>query len=679
MDRLSRRCGCRGFTACSTALVEIPLASRSRSKEAFNYLNNHTHAPERVGLAGNDVSEPEDYVPPLVHEFNGKSTSPFTIRYSIPTDFAEVVAKRKDTPTLTGDFNPIFQGTYSSRIELKQTTRELEQKLLNAEKLGALSNWLGKPTDDQMLWRAWEPVLFNQTHDLASGVMADHVYKDTVQSYAFSGRLADEMTTSRFATVTSRIDTRGEGTPVVIFNPLGATRRNDAVEVDLGFRESENANSIVVKDPQGNEVPNQITYAERYGDGTLRRVKVAFNVTDVPGLGYATYRITGHAATTPDKEIAPSSSDVNSIENVYYKVTFNTKSGEILSIIDQAKGGKELLSGPANVVAREDDKGDLWELYHTLDGTSYKPATIKFPVPNSSIALLSSGSSDKPGTIIQGPVFSEFKVSHPLGSGTFSTRVRLNKGSRRLDIETELVNNEKQVRYQVLFPTAIQNGHNVQEIPFGSVERPVGVEYPAQNWVDYGSDQEGISLINHGMPGNVVSDNGTMMLSLLRSQSLGDYNEGHTSASGYELDTPRTFHYALFSHSGDWRTSGVYHEAQEFNCPLLVVKAEKHPGDLPNKWGVVDIDQPNVVLTAMKPGADKTTIIRVYEASGKASSHVRIKLNARVLSANEANLMEDTGAKLSVEHDAVFIDLHPFEIKTLKLRLAPRPGSRDGH
>ena len=40
------------------------------------------------------------------------------------------------------------------------------------------------------LWRAWEPGLFNQTHDIASGVMTDHVYEDTLSSYRFSQRLA---------------------------------------------------------------------------------------------------------------------------------------------------------------------------------------------------------------------------------------------------------------------------------------------------------------------------------------------------------------------------------------------------------------------------------------------------------------------------------------------------------
>src|SRR5207237_4338728 len=139
----------------------------------------------------------------------------------------------------------IVQGTYSSRIELKQATREIEQLLLTAEKLGALANLFGPASrgkagfnsaSDRMLWRAWEPVLFNQTHDLASGVMTDHVYEDTVGSYAFSTRLAEEIIASQWEKIVSRIDTSGEGIPVNVFNPLGWPR-TDIAEVELGFAE----------------------------------------------------------------------------------------------------------------------------------------------------------------------------------------------------------------------------------------------------------------------------------------------------------------------------------------------------------------------------------------------------------------------------------------------------------
>ena len=71
--------------------------------------------------------------------------------------------------------------------------REIESLLLSAEKLHVISNWLGGESDRGGLARAWEPLLFNQTHDLTSGVMVDDVYEDTVRGYSFSRGLSEEI------------------------------------------------------------------------------------------------------------------------------------------------------------------------------------------------------------------------------------------------------------------------------------------------------------------------------------------------------------------------------------------------------------------------------------------------------------------------------------------------------
>ena len=107
----------------------------------------------------------------------------------------------------------------------------------------------------------------------------------------------------------------------------------------------------------------------------------------------------------------------------------------------------------------------------------------------------------------------------------------------------------------------------------------------------------------------------------------------------------------------------------EFNNPLLVRKATAHRGKLPPRWGLLDISHPNVVLSALKPGKGGTTIIRVYEADGKATKDVAIKLHAPILAAREANLMEDPGTKLKVADNSFHFDLHPFEIKTCEVKL----------
>ncbi|PYI81683.1 MAG: hypothetical protein DME26_19475, partial [Verrucomicrobia bacterium] len=326
-------------------------------QQRFNSLIPHARGAERVGLAGVDVSEPEDYVPPLIAAFNQQDNAPFAIRYSVPSEFAAVVARRANLPVLTNDFNPIFQGTYSSRIELKQTTRELEQLLPTAEKLTALANCLRsqfkiqnpKSEIDQGLWLAWEPVLFNQTHDLASGVMTDHVYEDTVRSYDFSKRLAEEMIATSWSGIATRIDTRGEGIPVIVLNPL-SWPRSDVAEVEVGLAERD-VQDVSLVDPLGQTTPVQVMHSERYSGGALKRAKVVFVARDVPALGYAVYRVIPRTATTGT---SPSGSGEgrDSIENEHYRVTFNLATGEMTSLLDKSLQW-EILAGPGNVVARQ--------------------------------------------------------------------------------------------------------------------------------------------------------------------------------------------------------------------------------------------------------------------------------------------------------------------------------------
>ena len=180
-------------------------------KGRFDGLAPFSRGRGRVGLAGADVSEPEEHVPALVEQFNGQPNAPFELRLAVPADFEALVARRSDRPIVRGDLNPIFQGVYSSRIELKQRTRELERLLTTDEKLGVLLGWLGTPADEEILWEAWEPMLFNQAHDLMSGVMTDHVYEDTIRGYDFSQRIANDEAQARLRRASAAIDTQGDG------------------------------------------------------------------------------------------------------------------------------------------------------------------------------------------------------------------------------------------------------------------------------------------------------------------------------------------------------------------------------------------------------------------------------------------------------------------------------------
>ena len=644
---------------------------RKYFEKQFSALNPYVRASERVGLAGVDVSEPEDHVPPLIAEFNRQPDVPFLIRPAVPAHYEAVVARRVNQPVITGDLSPIFQGTYSSRIELKQTTRELEQRLLTAEKLSALAGWLGTPPDVAMLWRAWEPVMFNQTHDLASGVMTDVVYEDTVRSFGFSKRLTDEVIEERWEHIAARIDTRGEGIPVVVFNPL-AWPRTDVAGVDLGFGEG-GVQGVGLVDDAGTAVPVQLQQVERYGDGALKRTWITFVAHEVPSLGYAVYHVQPQRTAGATPQEATEGKPQDFIENEHYRVTFNLETGAITSLLDKAARW-ETLAGPANVIAREQDKGDLWELYRGLDGGSDIAMTNLQAVPRPGAARFSTEEAATNGMVRVGPVFSEFSVSHPLANGSFGTRVRLYRGLSRLEIQSELVNHEKYVRYQALFPTTIRNGRYFVEIPFGTIERPPGIEFPAQHWVDYTDGHRGVALLNFGLPGNLVTD-GTLLLSLLRAHNLGaygyggGYEPGMSAETGFQLGQPRSFRYAIVPHSGDWREAKLYRAGLEFNQPLVVRKADLHAGTLPKRWALLELSAPNVVLSAFNPARGGGTALRVYEAEGKATPEVRMRLSASLEAAHEANLLEEEGRAVELTENTLAFELRPFEIKTFKLQL----------
>lgn len=665
-------------------------------QQQYDSLAPFSQGTERVGLAGADVCAPEEHVPDLVAQFNLQSDMPFELRLATPTEYEAVVERRPvDKPVIRGELNPIFQGAYSSRIVLKQRMRQLEGLLTLAEKLAVLLNWADiRPSVHPLtIWQAWEPMLFNQAHDLMSGVMTDAVYEDTLRSYDFSQRLANEAVQGMLQDLIDHIDTFGDGIPVVVFNPLGWSR-TDVAEVEVGFATlAVDFNSQVeftpqnleLVDPSGKSVPLQILEAENYRDGTLLRARLAFIARDIPAMGCCVYHL--RSRRNEGSSAPPEPTVDNLLKNEYYRLEVDPASGAIIRLIVK-DGDWSALQGPGNVVAMEEDRGDLWEPYRALDGGSRIAMQERHlpPQPTDTPTWLPRFSTEQatvninvPGETCRGAVLSEISVTHPFSErGRFQTRVRLYTGLRRIEFRTKILNQDQFVRYRVFFPTAISQGRITHEIPFGAIERSDGIEYPAQNWMDTSNDTHGVTLLNRGLPGNNVAD-GTLALSLLRSTCIvaygffGGYEPGMSSDTGFELGKELTFDYALLPHSGGWQEAGLVQAGLEFNQPLIACTATVHRGRLPARWGFMEIAPVNLILSALKLSEDgRGAVLRLYESTGKAVGNGQIRFTASLRSAEEVNLIEDHLGALVVEEDGHIVRLafRPFEIKTIKLEFA---------
>jgi alpha-mannosidase len=326
------------------------------ARGTWDALGGNSHQSDRVAMAGADVIEPEETLPAMVQEFNRRDDAPFRLRFGVPTDFESIAAKRADRSVVTGELNPVFQGVYSNRIELKQWMRELERTLTTAEKLNALAAWLGAPASTENLTRAWEPVLFNQAHDLASGTMVDKVYLDTIRGYQFSKSLGDEIVETELDALSSRINTRigpAGAVPIVVFNTLGWPR-TDIAEVKVGFSKAGVA-SLGLVDSYGKPVPVQVVEAERYGDGGIKDAKIAFVARDVPALGYALYQTVPQRvgeSTQADAKLMEDSTRKLDLEN--HTLTFDLgpyeiKTFKLETAARQASEGRiRLKASPAN-------------------------------------------------------------------------------------------------------------------------------------------------------------------------------------------------------------------------------------------------------------------------------------------------------------------------------------------
>lgn len=645
-------------------------------KGRFDSLTPFARGRERVLMNGADVSEPEEKLPIMLEGFNRQEKKPFTARFAVPSDFEALAAMRTDRPVIQGELNPVFQGVYSSRIEVKQAIRNMERLLTTAEKLSVIAATLGAPSNRDLIEQAWEPLLFNQTHDLTSGVMVDKVYDDSMQRYALARTLAEKSIHGSLDSILARIDTSGKGVPVVVFNSLGWIR-TDAAEVDVPFSDS-GVRQVALFDPEGNPVPVQILSALRNEDGSIRQLRIAFLARNVPALGYAVYHAVPNVPGPPDPITGSQSRNTNrddqgTIENEFYRATFNLWTGEMISL-RLKESNWEALASPGNVVAREYDGGDFWELYGTLNGARFTSMKKEIPLPRPAYTQWSSDFVGGSGATSAGAVFSEFHIAHPFGKNHFATRVRIYNGIRRIDISTELVNQEEFVRYRAVFPTSIQNGTVMEEIPFGAIERPQRQEYPAQNWIDYGDGVHGLALINQGLPGNNVAE-GKLMLSLMRSARLisygfsGGYEPGVGSDTGLGIGGKYTLNYAVVPHAGDWRAAAPWRAGLEFNNPLIARTAAPHHGDLRASWGLLEVSNDGAVISAVKPGKDGSVVVRVYEATGKPIHGVRAAWRFPISDVHEANLMEDTGALLNAQPEGFSFDLKPYEIKTFKLKV----------
>ena len=133
-----------------------------------------------------------------------------------------------------------------------------------------------------------------------------------------------------------------------------------------------------------------------------------------------------------------------------------------------------------------------------------------------------------------------------------------------------------------------------------------------------------------------------------------------------------TFRYSIYPHEKDWKKAKSYKQGYEVNYSLSAFQLSKNK-KYNSKRSFLSISPENVILSALKKSEDeKNTIIRFYEASGK-KTETTLTLFKNPKEVEVVNLIEkkdkEFDKKLKVEGNEIKIEVNPFEIVTLKLKL----------
>ncbi|MGD8414518.1 MAG: alpha-mannosidase, partial [Candidatus Latescibacterota bacterium] len=143
-------------------------------------------------------------------------------------------------------------GCYTSQAAMKRWNRQNERMADAAERAAVIAWHLGgEPYPREQLRAAWVRFLWHQFHDDLTGTSIPEAYAYSWNDEILSLNQFSSMLTSAVGAAASAMDTRVDGVPVVVFNPLSIARE-EAVEATVHFGDRK-PKAVRVYDPDGEE------------------------------------------------------------------------------------------------------------------------------------------------------------------------------------------------------------------------------------------------------------------------------------------------------------------------------------------------------------------------------------------------------------------------------------------
>ncbi len=621
--------------------------------------------------SGADFNIPDSATVRNVERLNELPLYP-RVEFSTAHRFLAKMDKGAERPVVRYELDPESAGTsapwtgcYSTRGRLKERYKRLEAGLISAEALASTAILAGMPVTEAQLKDAWHGLLNVQFHDILGGTSVNEVCEEAYRTCDRAEAQAESVCRKAFGHIASRVDTSGEGVPVLVFNPL-SWPRGGVVDIEL-FLPRAQGKRVAVQDDKGAAVPSQSQRLSAPPHMYAFRWKVLFRADNVPPMGYRLYRVVGAGERASGDRICVSA---ERLENKHLIVEIDPRTGLLHSIIERESGRNFI--DPArggNLIQALGDTGRAMPAW-TTDLTG----EVEDILDLQSLRVVEAG-----------PVRGVVELRREFRSSSITQQVILEVGCKHLRLVTEIDCHDGNCVFKAGFAVPAAGGLAVSETQFGTIPRgpasagrlsPWGIapgaqpgilaterggEWAAQNWTDLSTERFGAALISADRYAYDLSDGNFLRLTLLRNIYHGDRREESDAAVS-------RIEYAFYPHPGDWRDGAVTRAGREFSHPLMAFEDTPHAGDMPSSHGFLNVSPGNVVLSALKPAEDGDgLVLRLYEAHGLRTD-ADVQLSIPVEAASEIDMVEwETLSDIPVEGSALKLRFSPFEIKTVRV------------
>jgi len=349
---------------------------------------------------------------------------------------------------------------------------------------------------------------------------------------------------------------------------------------------------------------------------------------------------------------APVRADQRSLDNGLVRVEFD-EDGLISAITDLVADRPVLAPGRrGNLLRLHADLPNEWDAWDV--DRHYRHQYVDLTAVES-ITLVEDG-----------PLTGAIRVERAFGSSRIVQTVRIQAGSRRIDVQTEVDWHETEKILKATFPLDVHAERTAAEIQFGHVFRPTHTntsweaarfEVYCHRWVHASEHGYGVALINDATYGHDVTREGgvtTVRLSLLRAPRCPDPR----ADQGIHRMT-----YAIVPGAS---IADAIAEGYALNLPLRVSTG----GSAEAVRSLVEVEGATVEAVKLADDRSGDVILRVYESLG-GRARARLRASFPLAGVEVVDLLERPLAEPQPALDpdgSLPLALHPFQVLTLRLR-----------